>query len=335
MSTPAHNVRGPFFDELQVRDTFPDAPVVTLTEGLLATHSAIVGNRLRLALDAELAKSVTGRSPLASPALLWDVSIGQSTLVTQHVKANVFYRGMRLLRIPQLGDSLRTTTIVVGLRQNSPRENRAATGLAALRVETDDQQGRPVLHYWRCAMLPLSPGAITTGPRDNLDAIGADADDHDLPGPTDEWNLARYRDAVGGQSFTDMSVGKTWVVEGADVVSSAPELARLTGNIARVHHDAEAAGGRRLVYGGHTIGLAFHQVCRALPSVVTVASWDSCDHLGPVHEGDALTSKVSIESLRPLPDGGGLMGLRVLVDASELGSARRRVLDWRLNVVMA
>ena len=36
--------------------------------------------------------------------------------------------------------------------------------------------------------------------------------------------------------------GDVHVVVGGDVVSSAPELARLTGNVARVHHDASAGG---------------------------------------------------------------------------------------------
>src|SRR6202034_154238 len=56
--------------------------------------------------------------------------------------------------------------------------------------------------------------------------------------------------------------GQTWVVPGGDVVSSAPELARLTLNVAMVHHDASAAGGQRLVYGGHAIGLALAQAAR-------------------------------------------------------------------------
>ena len=51
------------------------------------------------------------------------------------------------------------------------------------------------------------------------------------------------------------------------MVSSAPELARLTLNIAMVHHDAAASAGGRLVYGGHTIGIAAAQATRALPNL--------------------------------------------------------------------
>ena len=119
------------------------------------------------------------------------------------------------------------------------------------------------------------------------------------------------------------------------MVSSAPELARLTLNVAAVHHDAAAAGGRRLVYGGHVIGLALAQAVRSLPSIVTVVAWHGCDHLGPVHEGDTLRSTISVERVEDLP-GGGLVHLRsgVRADGSD-GSPPRDVLDWRYVAVVA
>src|ERR1700759_3214096 len=103
-------VSGPYFDDLEVGQVFDAAPSTTLTAGAAAAHQAIIGDRLRLALDAELASAVTGAtSTLAHPALVCDVAIGQSTLATQRVKANLFYRGLRFHRFPVLGDTLRTT----------------------------------------------------------------------------------------------------------------------------------------------------------------------------------------------------------------------------------
>src|SRR6478735_3067314 len=111
---------GPYFDDLEVGQVFDAAPAMTLTAGAAAVHQSIVGDRLRLALDAELATAVTGApGPLAHPALVCDVAIGQTTLATQRVKANLFYRGMMFHRFPVLGDTLFTRTEVVGLKQNS------------------------------------------------------------------------------------------------------------------------------------------------------------------------------------------------------------------------
>ena len=51
---------GPYFDDLEVGQVFDAAPAMTLTAGAAAVHQSIVGDRLRLALDAELATAVTG-----------------------------------------------------------------------------------------------------------------------------------------------------------------------------------------------------------------------------------------------------------------------------------
>lgn len=329
-------VRGPYADELEVGQVFDDAPALTLTEGVAATHRGIVGNRLRLTLDTELAGRVTGSAGVMSPALVWDVSIGQSTAVTQHVKANLFYRGLAFRRFPAVGDTLRTVTTVDGLRETSRKPGRRPTGLVALHIVTTDQHDRPVLDFWRCAMIPLSSDdAPALARRDDLATIGRTPGRADLAAPVASWDLSRFRDRVPGLRFADLQVGDSWTIEGRDVVSSAPELARLTGNLAAVHHDAAAAGGRRLVYGGHTIGLAFHQATRALPSMVTVTGWDGCDHVGPVHEEDALGSTLSVTGLEPLPGGGGLVDLRSQVDARGADGEIRQVLDWRFTAVLA
>ncbi|CAA0124834.1 Beta-methylmalyl-CoA dehydratase [Mycolicibacterium vanbaalenii] len=322
---------GPHFDDLQVGQVFDSSPSVTLTAGIAAAHQAILGDRLRLALDAELAAAVTGSlGPLAHPALVCDVAIGQSTVVTQRVKANLFYRGLRFHRFPVIGDTLFTRTEVVGLKQNTAKPGRVPTGLAALRMTTIDGVGRLVLDFYRCAMLPLSGTAVETGHADDLSDIGAAAGP--VSDPTADWDHQAFRARVPGPHFDPALAGEV-LRSTADVVSSAPELARLSLNIAATHHDWRASG-QRLVYGGHTIGLALAQATRLLPNLVTVLGWESCDHTGPVHENDTLYSELSIESAEPLPDGrGGVVRLRSQVYAAG-GSepeADRPVLDWRFT----
>lgn len=321
---------GPYFDDLSVGQVFDQAPAMTLSAGVAAVHQSIVGDRLRLALDGELAAAVTGApGPLAHPALVTDVAIGQSTLVTRQVKANLFYRGLVFHRFPVLGDTLRTRTEVVGLRANSVRPGRAPTGLAALRMTTVDQQDRLVLDFYRCAMLPARKPV--TEPADDLTEVGADAA---LPpvDPTEHWDAAEFRSRVPGPHF-DPELAGARLVSSADVVSSAPELARLTLNVAAAHHDSRGRG-RRLVYGGHTIGLALAQAGRLLPNLATVLAWQSCDHTAPVYEGDTLHSELHVESAEPT-DRGGLLRLRSLVYAAAGAddAADRPVLDWRFSAL--
>jgi len=328
---------GPYFDDLSIGQVFDWAPAMTLSSGLAAAHQAILGDRLRLALDAVLCTAVTGvPGPLAHPALVCNVAIGQSTLVTQRVKANLFYRGLTFHRFPVIGDTIYTRTEVVGLRPNSLKPGRAPTGMAALRMITIDQADRLVLDFYRCAMLPAGPDWRPSEdgsdrPGDDLSAIGAD-----VPGPasdpTAHWDSEDFRNRVPGPHFDPGLAGAVLRSTG-DVVSSAPELARLTLNIAATHHDWRT-GGRRLVYGGHTIGLALAQASRLLPNLVTVLGWESCDHTGPVHEGDTLYSELHVESATPT-DHGGVLGLRSLVYAvsDTAGEPDRPVLDWRFDAL--
>jgi acyl dehydratase len=329
---PATMTVGPYFDELQTGQVFAGAPAMTLTPGLAAVHQSILGDRLRLPLDAELAAAVTGlTAPLAHPGLVCDIAIGQSTLATQHVKANLFYRGLMFYRFPAIGDTLFTRTEVVGLKKNSAKPGRAPTGLVALRMTTIDQADRLVLDFYRCAMLPLSSGA---GPgdadhADDLSKVGADP--APPPSAVDDWNGEVFRERIPGPHF-DADLAGTVLHSSADVVSSAPELARLTLNIAAVHHDSRISG-RRLVYGGHTIGLALAQASRLLPNLATVLGWQSCDHTAPVYEGDTLYSELRIDSAEPT-DNGGVLGLRSLVYAvSESQDEPQQVLDWRFTAL--
>ena len=91
--------------------------------------------------------------------------------------------------------------------------------------------------------------------------------------------------------------------------------------------------GRRLVYGGHTIGIA---AVAAHPGLARACSRSSpgtsCDHLGPVFEGDTLRSTVELEALDPLAS--GRRPAEPALARGRPARARLRtsrdVLDWRL-----
>jgi acyl dehydratase len=266
------------------------------------------------------------------------VAIGQSTGPSERVLGNLFYRGLVLLAPVFIGDTLRTRTEVVALKQNRAREDGSATGLVVLRVTTENQHGESVLDFSRCPMIPLRDGTAQTGRADRFETIpeALDAAVLEAAVPAD-WDFAAYREACPGGHLDHLREGSVYEVEGRDTVTAAPELARLTLNVARAHTDAGAsAHGRRLAYGGHTIGLAAAHAVRALPNLVTVLAWQGCDHLGPVFEGDVLRTELTVEDVRPLERrDAGLVGLRAVVRADRGGSEDSTVLDWSLVGLMA
>jgi citrate lyase beta subunit/acyl dehydratase len=315
----------PYYEDLAVGARF-DAPGLTITEGHAVAHQAIVGDRLRLSLDSELYAAVAGRpGQLAHPVLVCDIAIGQSTGPSGRVLGNLFYCGLQC-RPVEIGTTLRTRTHVVARRATS-----GGRGIVALEVSSEDANGSPILNFWRCPLLPRRSDAPADG-NDDLSLVGSPVDPRSL---VPDWDLSPLRDRPLGALFADLQVGDRIEIEAGETVTSAPELARLSLNLAMAHTDGLAGPhGRRLVYGGHVIGIAAAQVTRALPDVATILSWTSCDHIAPTFEGDRLTTNVEIVSLEQLDDG-GLVTLRARTSVDTDGGVEDRcVLDWVLTALM-
>ena len=265
--------------------------------------------------------------------------IGQSTGPTQRVLGNLFYRGLILLRPVYIGDTLRTRTEVGALKQNrrKPGATGAATGLVALRIQTDNQDGEPVLDFWRCPMLPLRDPEAETGHVDPMDEIPAELDEDRLAAAVPrDWCYDALRERTG--SARDLAPETTFELDGRETVTGAPELARLILNLAKTHTDAgSGARGRRLVYGGQTIAIAAAHVTRALPSLATIVAWRSCQHSAPVFEGDILSTVVTIVTKSEI-DGveADLAELRAVVHADRgAGEPAEQVLDWSFLGILA
>lgn len=332
------DVSGPWFEDLSRGQEY-DAPAVTMTAAHAGLYQALCGDRLRLPLDHVASRRVTGRQePLLHPLLAVNVAIGQSTWVSQRVKANLFYRGLALQLPVHLGDTLETRTTIAALRQNQRRPDRPASGMVVLEVETRNQLGDTVLKFWRCPMLPCRDPDAATGWSDDLDAIGAAPLADTVGTVVPSWSLDGIQASWSGIKAADIAIGQSFRIESWDTVTAAPEFARATLNLANAHTDARSSYlGERLVYGGHVLAIAFAQVTRALPNLVTMLAWERCDHLAPVLEGDRLRTEVTVLGKTPGPVG-ALLQLAVRTYASrdigpEEGEGATPVLDWSFWVL--
>ena len=329
-------VDGPYFEDFTNGQVFA-APSITVTDGHAAMYSALFGDRMRLPLDRHLSRRVTGdERPLAHSYLAVHLAAGQTTYASQHVKGNLFYRGMLLRKPVFVGDSLYTTTKVVGLKQNKAKAGRAATGMVALEMTTVNQRDEVVLHFWRCPMIDCRDPDADTGHHDDFGWIKNSFDDAELlatlPG---HWNLGPLASEVTGLRAPTTAVGDEFEIAPQDTVTCAPELVRMSLNIAYTHTDATRSYlGQRLVYGGHTISLALAQIGRGLPNLLAMIAWRYCDHLGPVLEGDIISTRFKVVGLTEAPQGGRLYDLEVEAFATrrENGSDYKteKVLAWGL-----
>lgn len=312
---------GPFYDDIPAGYVFPSPPAVTLEGGLAAAYQAIAGEALPLTLDRRLSFAVTGvDARLASPGLVMHLSIGASTVATKRVVANLFYRNVVLRRPVFEGQTLRTTTRVLAMADSAPKPGREPRGKVLLGIATSADDD-PVIEYERCPLIRLR-GSDLPGHGDLIGSAGGDLElDTFVPHAPTAWNL----EPLGPSASWVLGEERTDPLR--DVIDGAVALVRLTHNVAAVHRDADASPyAERLVYGGHTVALAQASLTRVLPGLATVIGWHSCDHTGPVFEGDVLAFSHTLVDEVALPSG-RVRAIRVEVTA-ERGDERVRVLDW-------
>ena len=331
-------IDGPYFEDFSVGQTFA-APSLTVTAGHAAVYSALFGDRMRLPLDEHLCRRVTGEDRwLAHSYLVVHLAAGQTTYASQHVKGNLFYRGMMLQRPVFLGDSLYTTTRVVGLKQNKNKPGRDATGMVALEMTTLNQRDEVVLHFWRCPMIACRNPAAETGHNDDFGWIKNSFAPEELQAVLPRgWNLAPLASDLPGLRAPVLQPGDEVEVGPRDTVTSAPELVRMSLNIAYTHIDATRSYlGQRLVYGGHTISIALAQITRALPNLLSMIAWRYCDHLGPVLEGDIISTRFKVLDVVEASAGGRLYDLDIEAFAIRKDASgeykTEKVLAWGLVV---
>lgn len=343
-------IEAPWFEDFNVGDDFSDVPSVTLTDGYAALHQSMFGDRSRLPLDRSLCEKVTGQnSQLVNPSLLCNMAIGQSTVPSQRVMGNLFYRGLVIQKPVFIGDTLTTSTRVVAMKQNKIREGRAASGMVVLEIDVRNQRDDTVMHFWRCPMIPCRAANADTGCNDSFDEFPGEISPTDLALVIPDWNYAAFSAAVTSKHFSDYAIGDQFEIEARDTVTSAPELVRFTLNLAMTHTDASrSVYGKRLVYGGHTISIAAAQVSRAIPNLLTTLAWYHCDHVSPVFEGDILRSTVRVNDTVACGDlsenssikGAGILRMHVEVFADRGDQAPEpgndiKVLDWELAGLLA
>jgi 2-methylfumaryl-CoA hydratase len=324
----SESLAGPFGDDLVLGESLPAAPAITLDGGAAAQYQAICGDPAQLSLSAPLSRAVSGvPSRVVNSGLVLQIAIGQSTVATRIVIANLFYRNVTVHRQVHVGETLSSTVTPTACAYTSGK-GKGRRAKVLLSIETHDEHGELVVSLERLALLPLreQDGLVESG------GIGTAAGDRalaDLVAVLPPWDLTRLSRAplppTGWQVIDPLR----------DSVSGALELVRLTQNLASAHRDPQRGQhGRRLVYGGHTIALAQSSLTRMVPGLAAVVGWRSCDHLAAVFDDDLLSFQITCEE-RLAVEGGALIAFRIRGRALRQGTEPVDAIDFRPIALMA
>jgi len=279
---------GNFFEDFTLGQVIDHATPRTVTEGDRALYGALYPTRFALPSSAAFAASC-GLDPAPVEELIgFHIAFGKTVPdVSLNAVANLGYAECRFHRPVRPGDTLRTRSEVIGLKENS----NGKTGVVYVRSTATDQDDRLVIDWARWVMVHkrdhAAPAPETTVPQ-LAEAVAAD----DLIVP-DGLDLTSYDVAAAGEPhrWGDYEVGeKIDHVDGVTLTEAEHMMAtRLWQNTAKVHFNVEARpDGERLVYGGHIISMARALSFNGLANAQLIAAINAGAHTAPAFAGDTV-----------------------------------------------
>ena len=279
---------GNFFEDFELGQVIEHATPRTITEGDRAVYGALYPTRFSIPSSASFA-AACGLSPAPVEELIgFHIAFGKTVPdVSLNAVANLGYAELRFHRPLVPGDTLRTSSEVIGLKENS----NGKTGVVYVRSTATDQHGAVAIDWARWVMVhkrdPEAPAPETTVPE-----LAKVVDPADLVIPAG-LDFASYDLAAAGEPhrFDDYEVGeKIDHVDGVTLTDAEHMMAtRLWQNTAKVHFNTEARpDGQRLIYGGHVISMARALSFNGLANAQLISAINGGAHTAPAFAGDTV-----------------------------------------------
>ena len=279
---------GNFFEDFELGQVIEHATPRTVTEGDRALYGSLYPSRFALASSAPFA-AASGLSAHPVEELIgFHIAFGKTVPdVSLNAVANLGYAELRFHRPVVAGDTLRTSSEVIGLKQNS----NGKTGVVYVRSTATNQRGETAIDWARWVMVNKrdhsAPAPDTVVP-DLAGAVAAT----DLIVP-DGLDFTSYDFAAAGEPhrFGDYEIGeKIDHVDGVTLTDAEHMLAtRLWQNTAKVHFNVDARpDGQRLIYGGHIISMARALSYNGLANAQLIAAINAGAHTAPAFAGDTV-----------------------------------------------
>ncbi len=278
---------GRFFEDYSVGQVLHHAVPRTVTNGERALYHALYPSRHALYSSDEFARaSGLPQSPLDDLAA-FHVVFGKTVPdVSLNAVANLGYAEGRWLKPVYAGDTLRSESEVIGLKQNS----NGKTGVVYVRTRGLNQRDEPVMEYVRWVMVRKSD-LDAPAPEAVVPELKKALDPKDLVIP-EGLDFSSYDFAQAGEAhrWGDYEIGeKIDHVDGVTVEEAEHMLAtRLWQNTAKVHFDLTFRPDGRLIYGGHVISMARALSFNGLANAQMIVGLNAGAHANPCFSGDTI-----------------------------------------------
>jgi 2-methylfumaryl-CoA hydratase len=311
---------GNFFEDFYVGMNILHATPRTVTVGDVSLYTALYGNRFAVQSSSAFAKAIGLPGAPLDDMLLFHMVFGKTVPdVSLNAIANLGYASGRFHALAYPGDTLRTVSEVIGLKENS----NAKTGTVYVRSVGTNQRDEMVLEYIRWVMVrkkdlsapapepvvPELPEAVAVADLIVPDGLDFSGYDTNLAGSPFFWE-----DYEAGEKIDHVDA---MTVEEADHMIAT----RLYQNTAKVHFnqhtEKDGRFGKRIVYGGHVISLARSFAFNGLANAFRIAAINGGRHVAPIFAGDTVYSWSQVLSKDELPGRSDLGALRLRLVATK------------------
>ena len=280
--------QGRFFEDYAVGQHLVHAIPRTISGGERALYHALYPARHAIYSSDEFARACgLAGSPLDDLAG-FHVVFGKTVPdVSLNAVANLGYAEGRFIKPVQVGDTIRATSDVIGVKQNS----NGKSGVVWVHTKGLNQRDEVVIAYKRWVMVKkknLDAPAPETVIPDLADALSASQ----LVVP-EGLDFTHYDFALAGEAhrWGDYAVGeKIDHVDGVTIEDAEHMIAtRLWQNTSKVHFDLMArTEWQRLIYGGHVISVARSLSFNGLANAQMIAGINAGVHVNPCVAGDTV-----------------------------------------------
>ena len=279
---------GNFFEDFTIGQVIDHATPRTVTEGDRAVYGSLYPTRFAVPSSAAFAAAV-GLDPHPVEELVgFHIAFGKTVPdISLNAVANLGYAECRFVRPVVPGDTLRTSSTVIGLKENS----NGKSGVVYVRSTATNQHDEVAIEWARWVMVHKRDREAAA-PATVIPELAKALKPSDLVLPPG-LDFTSYDFGAAGEThrFDDYTVGeKIDHVDGVTLTDPEHMLAtRLWQNTAKVHFNTQARpDGRRLVYGGHIISLARALSFNGLANAQLIAAINAGAHAAPAFADDTI-----------------------------------------------
>lgn len=312
---------GNFFEDFSVGQVLHHATPRTITEGDISLYTSLYGMRFAVQSADTFAMDIGYEAAPVDDFLVFHMVFGKTVPdISLNAVANLGYADCKFIQPVYPGDTVSTTSKVIGLKENS----NGKTGVVYVRSTGRNQTGEIVLDYVRWVMVRKKDES-SKAPIPDTPELPKRVDPSHFVDSTPAINLDEYNNDLAGAPYRwdDYQVGeKIDHVDGMTVEEAEHQMAtRLYQNTAKVHFNnhTESQGrfGKRLMYGGHVISMARALSFNGLANGFHIAAINGGRHVSPCFAGDTIYAWSEILEKTAIPGREDVGALRVKTIATK------------------